>query len=217
MRLLLIEDEPELARRMLDRLRSQGFIVDQAVTAADSELWPDLESLDAIILDLGLPDGDGLNVLQHWRTAGITTPVIILTARGRWQDKVDGLNLGADDFVVKPVRFEELLARIHAVVRRRSGRQNNYLQSGDITLDLDRKLATSSGVTLSLSRQEWRLLHRFMERPGHVFSSDALIDQLYDLGQERDRNAVEALVSRLRRKIGHDRISTVRGLGYRFA
>jgi len=129
-RLLLVEDEPELARRMLDRLRGQEFIVDQTATASDSEHWPDLESLDAIILDLGLPDGDGLKVLRQWRLAGITTPVIILTARGRWQDKVDGLNLGADDFVVKPVRFEELLARIYAVVRRRAGRQSNYLQSG---------------------------------------------------------------------------------------
>ena len=119
MRLLLVEDEPELARRLSERLRAAGFAVDTSASAIDASSWPDLEDFDAAVLDLGLPDGDGMDVLTHWRSQAISTPVILLTARGSWEDKVAGLNNGADDFVVKPVRFDELLARLHAVMRRR--------------------------------------------------------------------------------------------------
>ncbi|MDP3907815.1 response regulator transcription factor [Novosphingobium sp.] len=215
MRVLLVEDDAELRRRLSDRLASSGLAVDCAATAADARDWPDLPQLGAIILDLGLPDGDGLDVLRGWRAQGHTVPVLILTARGDWRDKVDGLNSGADDFIVKPVRFEELMARLHALWRRGGGRSANSLVAGRIALDPVAQTATLGGQPLELSRKELTLLHLFVRRPGHVIAQDEILEQLYPLMAERDRNAVEAHISRLRRKIGRDTIRTVRGLGYR--
>ncbi len=217
MRLLLVEDEAELARRLAERLRSAGFAVDCTASAIDATGWPDLDQFDAAILDLGLPDGDGLDVLRDWRRRGIATPVILLTARSGWEDKVAGLNGGADDFVVKPVRFEELLARLHAVKRRRGGRAVTQLVAGDLMLDPSTGEAHVGGRPVALSRQEWRLLHALMDHGGMLVSHDQLIERLYDLGDNPDRNAIEASVSRLRRKIGAARIVTVRGMGYRLA
>ena len=136
MRLLLVEDDLELSRRLSDRLRQSGFAVDLAANTADAIEWPDLNQFAAIILDLGLPDGDGMEVIKRWRDTGIKVPVLILTARGGWVDKVEGLNRGADDFVVKPVRFEELLARLHALFRRFSGQADDLLNGGGITIDV---------------------------------------------------------------------------------
>ncbi len=215
MRIMLVEDDPELGRRLAERLDRAGFAVDWVQTAAMARDWPDVGLTAAIILDLGLPDGDGLDLLRHWRAQGETVPVLILTARGNWRDKVEGLNSGADDFVVKPIRFEELLARLHALWRRGRGEGTNLVTAGALALDPVARLATLDGVPIDLSRKEFALLHLFLRRAGHIIPQDEILEQLYALEAERDRNAVEALVSRLRRKIGRERVRTVRGLGYR--
>ena len=215
MRLLLVEDDAELGRRLSERLTGAGMAVDWVQSAEAANDWPDIEQIGAIILDLGLPDGDGLDLLRRWRAKGHMVPILILTARGNWRDKVEGLNSGADDFIVKPVRFEELLARLHALWRRGRGQNPGRLIAGDLALDPVARSATLRGETLDLSRKEFALLHLFLRRPGHIIAQDAILDQLYPLEAERDRNAVEALVSRLRRKVGRNAIITVRGLGYR--
>lgn len=216
MRLLLVEDDVELGRRLSDRLRGADFAVELAVNRSMAEDWPDVDQLGAIILDLGLPDGDGLDLLRHWRAARVETPIVILTARGSWQDKVEGLNAGADDFVVKPVRFEELLARLNALFRRQQGSRNPAIVAGDLRLDPLGRTVELAGQPLALSRQEFRLLHLFMRRSGQVLPQAEIMDDLYELDRERELNTVEVLVGRLRRKIGRGRISTLRGMGYRF-
>lgn len=216
MRLLLVEDDEQLALRLSDRLRGEDFAVDVARTAADAEIWPDLDKLAAIILDLGLPDGTGMDLLRQWRGSRVTCPILILTARGSWQDKVEGLNAGADDFMVKPVRFEELLARLNALFRRHLGQRDSTLRAGTIRLDPIARTVTQAGQPVDLSRMEYRLLHLFLRRPGQILPQADIVEHLYDLAAQTDRNAVEVLVSRLRRKIGTGRIATLRGLGYRF-
>jgi two-component system OmpR family response regulator len=217
MRLLVVEDDPELGRRLSDRLRAADFAVELAISRAEAEAWPDVERMAAVILDLGLPDGSGIELLRHWRDRRVETPILILTARGSWQDKVEGLNAGADDFVVKPVRFEELLARLNALFRRQQGTRATTIEQGDLTLDPLARTATLGGAPLALSRQEFRLLHLFMRRAGQVLSQTDILDDLYALDDEREPNTVEVLIGRLRRKVGRDRITTLRGLGYRFA
>lgn len=216
MRLLVIEDDPELGRRLSERLRAADFAVELASTRAEAEDWPDVDRMAAVILDLGLPDGSGLDLLRHWRDRRVETPILILTARGSWQDKVEGLNAGADDFVIKPVRFEELLARLNALFRRQHGTRATTISAGDLTLDPLARSATLGGLPLSLSRQEFRLLHLFVRRAGQVLSQADILDDLYALNDERERNTVEVLIGRLRRKIGRARITTLRGSGYRF-
>lgn len=216
MRLLLVEDDIELGRRLSERLRGADFAVELAASRSEAEDWPDVGSMAAIILDLGLPDGDGLDLLKHWRDARVETPILILTARGSWQDKVEGLNAGADDFVVKPVRFEELLARLNALFRRQQGSRSSVIESGDLRLDTLARTAELGDKPLSLSRQEFRLLHLFMRRAGQVMPQTEILDDLYELDSEREPNTVEVLVGRLRRKIGRERIVTLRGMGYRF-
>jgi two-component system OmpR family response regulator len=216
MRLLVVEDEPELGRRLSERLRSADFAVELATCRSEAEDWPDVERMAAVILDLGLPDGSGLDLLRHWRDARVETPILILTARGSWQDKVEGLNAGADDFVVKPVRFEELLARLNALFRRQQGSRTTMIKAGDLTLDPLARSATLADKPLSLSRQEFRLLHLFLRRAGQVLSQTDILDDLYALDDDREPNTVEVLIGRLRRKIGRERIITQRGLGYRF-
>lgn len=216
MRVLLVEDDEQLAARLADRLRSAGFAVDVARTREEGEAWPDMNRIEVVVLDLGLPDGSGMDLIAHWRRRRLVTPILILTAQDSWQDKVAGLNAGADDFVVKPVRFEELLARLHALLRRHAkDRQVIYEESG-IQLDPLARTVSRNGVALSLSKQEFRLLSVFIRRPGQVLSQADIVEHLYDLDTERDFNAVEVLVSRLRRKIGAEHIRTLRGLGYRF-
>lgn len=216
MRLLLVEDDPELLRRLSDRLRKAGFAVDLVSCVADAIDWPDLDQFSAIILDLGLPDGDGLSILRSWRKSGVKVPVLILTARGGWEDKVEGLNSGADDFVVKPVRFEELLARLHALFRRFAGQADDLLSAGGITIDIAAKSVMQGSRKITLSRHEFRLLHLFVRRAGHILPQSEILENLYALDAEREQNTVEVHISRLRRKIGKDAITTVRGMGYRF-
>lgn len=216
MRILLVEDDPALGQRLGDRLRAADYAVDLATSRAEGEDWPDLDTMGAIILDLGLPDGDGLDLLRHWRGRGVDCPILILTARGSWQDKVEGLNLGADDFVVKPVRFEELQARLQALFRRQMGKRDNALKAGSLTLDPVGRTVEDEGEPVALSRREFGLLHLFMRRAGQVLSQGDILEDLYDLDTERELNTIEVLVGRLRRKIGKDRITTLRGMGYRF-
>lgn len=216
MRLLLVEDDLELSRRLSDRLRQSGFAVDLAANAADAIEWPDLNQFATIILDLGLPDGDGMEVVKRWRDTGIKVPVLILTARGDWVDKVEGLNRGADDFVVKPVRFEELLARLHALFRRFSGQADDLLNAGGITIDAAAKSVKQGSKQITLSRQEFRLLHLFVRRAGHILPQSYILEDLYSLEEEREQNTIEVHISRLRRKIGKEKITTIRGMGYRF-
>nr|WP_246438694.1 response regulator transcription factor [Novosphingobium piscinae] len=213
---MLVEDDDQLAQRLSERLRGAGFAVDLARSREEGEAWPDMDMLAAVILDLGLPDGSGLDLLRGWRLRRVACPVLILTARGSWQDKVEGLNLGADDFVVKPVRFEELLARLHALLRRQIGVRGTWLEVEGVRLDVISGEVESEGQPITLSKQEFRLLHLFLRHPGQVLSQGAIVEHLYDLDTHRDLNAVEVLVSRLRRKIGAGRIRTLRGLGYRF-
>lgn len=216
MRLLLVEDDPELGRRLSERLRGADFAVELATSRSEAEDWPDVAHMAAVILDLGLPDGSGLDLLHHWRDRRVETPILILTARGSWQDKVEGLNAGADDFVVKPVRFEELLARLNALFRRQQGTRATAITSGELVLNPLAHTTTQAGTPLALSRQEFRLLHLFMRRSGQVLSQTDILDDLYALGDDREPNTVEVLVGRLRRKIGRARITTLRGMGYRF-
>lgn len=216
MRLLLVEDDSELGPRLAERLRAAGFAVDLARCAAEAEAWPELDRLDAILLDLGLPDGDGMTLLRNWRMARLATPILILTARSGWEEKVEGLNAGADDFVVKPVRFEELLARLHALMRRHGGERFPRLECDGIVLDPIQHSVELSGTPVRLSKQEFRLLHLFMRRRGEVLSQDRILEHLYELDMLRDINTIEVLVGRLRRRIGATRIVTVRGFGYRF-
>ena len=217
MRLLIVEDDPELGRRLSERLRAADFAVELATSRSEAGDWPDVDRMAAVILDLGLPDGSGLDLLRHWRDQRLETPILILTARGSWQDKVEGLNAGADDFVVKPVRFEELLARLNALFRRQQGTRASIIANSDLALDPIARTATLAGAPLVLSKQEFRLLHLFLRRAGQVLSQTDILDDLYALDDEREPNTVEVLIGRLRRKIGRERITTLRGLGYRFA
>lgn len=216
MRVLLVEDDEELAVRLSDRLRSAGFAVDLARCREDGENWPDIDKMAAIVLDLGLPDGSGMDLLRFWRAKRLDCPVLILTSRDSWQDKVAGLNAGADDFVVKPVRFEELQARLFALLRRHSGARVSVLEEGGVRLDPLSHEVSRDGEPVALSKQEFRLLHLFLRRPNQVLSQADIVEHLYSLESHRDLNAVEVLVSRLRRKIGAERIRTIRGLGYRY-
>jgi two-component system OmpR family response regulator len=215
MRLLLVEDDVELAVRLSKRLTAAGFAVDRAADGQSALEWPDLGSHSAVILDLGLPRIDGLSVLRQWRALGIMVPVIILTARGNWQEKVEGLNAGADDFVVKPVHSEELIARLHAQIRRHEDRGAPLLTAGNLALDPVARAVTREGAPIDLTRQEYRLLEALIRRPGHILSQADLLERLYPLEAERDWNTLEVQVSRLRRKLGAGAITTVRGLGYR--
>jgi two-component system OmpR family response regulator len=215
MRLLLVEDDAELGPRLRERLQAAGFAVDLARSSAEAENWPDLDKIGAIILDLGLPDGSGLDLLRQWRSQRVSCPILILTARGSWQEKVEGLNAGADDFIVKPVRFEELVARLNAQSRRTQGKRENAIFAGDLRLDPVTREASLASDPLRLSRLEFRLLHLFMRNAGKVLPQGDILEHLYDLEAERELNTVEVLVGRLRRKIGRDRITTQRGLGYR--
>lgn len=216
MRLLVVEDDAQLAQRLSERLSAAGMVVDVARSRREAEHWPDLDRMAAILLDLGLPDGSGLELLRRWRMSRLECPILILTARGSWQDKVEGLNAGADDFVVKPVRFEELLARLHALLRRVTGKRGPALETAGVTLDPSTREVRCDGEPVDLSRQEYRLLELFLRHPGQVLAQNDIIEQLYSMESAREPNAVEVLISRLRRKIGARRITTLRGLGYRF-
>lgn len=217
MRLLVVEDDHELATELRRELKRQGFAVDHAADGAEGEFLGNEETYDLIVLDLGLPKKNGLEVLRDWRAGGNDTAVIILTARDSWHERVDGLKAGADDYIGKPFHMEELVARINAVVRRRAGQVSEFLQAPGLRLDEDRQsVFLDDGRSLLLTGTEFRLLRYFLLNQGKVLSKTRLTEHVYEQDFDRDSNLIEVYVRRLREKIGKNRIKTLRGQGYSF-
>ena len=217
MRLLLVEDDRLLADGLASQLEKAGFSVDSTFTAKEALVLAEQEDYRAVVLDLGLPDGNGLDVLRKWRMNRASFPVLILTARGDWQDKVNGLKAGADDYLAKPFQTEELIARLNAIIRRSEGRVHSLVKAGNLELDENRQsLKLADGTEHSLTGTEFRLLRCLMSRPGHVFSKEQLMEQLYSLNDNPSENVIEAYIRRLRKLVGTDTISTRRGQGYLF-
>jgi len=217
MRLLLAEDDPALAANLRTDLADAGFAVDHADNGVDAEFLGRETPYDAIVLDLGLPGRNGLEVLRNWRAGGITTPVIVLTARDAWHERVDGLKAGADDYLGKPFHLPELLARLQAIIRRHEGHNSGPLHSGGLRLDEERQVALlPDGGEAALTGTEFRLLRYFMLHPGSVLSKTRLTEHVYDQDFDRDSNLIEVYVRRLREKLGAARIETRRGQGYVF-
>ena len=215
MRLLLVEDDPLLRRQLRGGLQDAGYAVDEADNGRDAQHLGETEPFDAVVLDLGLPQVDGLTVLRRWREAGRAMPVLILTARDSWHDKVTGIDAGADDYLAKPFHLEELLARLRALIRRAQGLASPLLQCGGLTLDTRSGRVTWHGQPVALTSHEYRLLAYLMHRPGTVVSRTELTEHLYAQDADRDSNTIEVFVGRLRRKLPAEAIETVRGLGYR--
>ncbi|MBO6541737.1 MAG: response regulator transcription factor [Alphaproteobacteria bacterium] len=217
MRLLVVEDDPDLCRQLRDALNDAGYVVDTANNGEDGHFLGDTEPYDGIILDLGLPEMDGVTVLEKWRRAGRNMPVLILTARDRWSDKVAGFDAGADDYVTKPFFTEEVLARVRALLRRAAGHAKSELELGELRIDTRSARVTLKGEPIKLTSLEYRLLAYLMHHQDKVVSRTELVEHLYDQDFDRDSNTIEVFVGRLRRKLGKDMIETVRGLGYRLA
>jgi two-component system OmpR family response regulator len=211
---LLAEDEIQLSREIANSLAQSGYAVDCAVDGENADFLAQTEKYDAIILDLGLPKVDGLTILRRWREAGIATPVLILTARASWSDKVRGIDFGADDYVAKPFKMEEVLARLRALIRRASGQINPELRCGSVVLDSSAAKVTVDGATIRLTSHEFRVLSYLMHHRTRVVSQAELTEHIYSQGFDRDSNTVEVFIARLRRKVGASFIRTVRGLGY---
>ncbi|HLR16775.1 MAG TPA: response regulator transcription factor [Alcanivoracaceae bacterium] len=217
MRLLLVEDDPLLAEGLASQLEKSGFSVDATASAQQALVLGRQEEYKVCVLDLGLPDGNGLEVLKAWRAEKRDLPVLILTARDDWQDKVSGLKAGADDYLAKPFQAEELIARLHAIVRRSEGRVYSTLRVGRFELDENRQcLTVSGGAEHSLTGTEFRLLRCLMSRPEQIFSKEQLMEQLYNLNDTPSDNVIEAYIRRLRRMVGAETIVTRRGQGYLF-
>jgi two-component system OmpR family response regulator len=214
MRILLVEDDARLAAGVVATLTAAGFVVEHVADGEDAWFRGDTESWSAVILDLGLPGMDGLSVLRRWRAAGQQLPVLILTARGDWHERVEGIDAGADDYLPKPFRMEELLARLRALTRRAAGQASAVQEIGPVMLDTRRMQVSVDGVPVHLSPQEYRLVAYLMQHAGRVVSQLELTEQLYAQDFERESNAVEVLVGRVRRKLGTDLIQTRRGFGY---
>ena len=214
MRILLVEDDLNLNRQIKDALTDAGYAVDVAFDGEEGHFLGDTEPYDAVVLDIGLPQMDGLSVLEEWRRAGKTMPVLLLTARDRWSDKVQGIDAGADDYVAKPFHMEEILARIRALVRRAAGHASNEIVAGSVRLDVRSGKVTVDGQAIKLTSHELRLLSYLMHHKGKVISRTELTEHLYDQDFDRDSNTIEVFVGRLRKKLPEDCIQTVRGLGY---
>lgn len=215
MRLLLVEDDIRLAHRLAARLANDGLVVDHAPSAEQALKLQSFDTIAALIVDIGLPGINGVAFIRAIRERGASVPILILSARGTWEEKVEGLNAGADDYVVKPVRAEELVARLQALLRRASGQTNERLCASGIELDLQEKVARIDGQAIDLTQTEFRLLQLFLLRPAQTLTQTEILTQLYPASEDRDVNTVEVNIARLRRKIGKDAIRTVRGLGYR--
>ena len=215
MRLLIIEDESLLADRLAATCRERGYVVDVAADGEQGDFLISTEAYDAVVLDLGLPMVDGLTLLERWRAGGIAVPVLVLTARSSWSEKVRGIDGGADDYLTKPFQMEELLARLRALIRRASGRLTPELRSGGLVLDPRTSRATLDGQPVKLTSHELRVLSYLMHQGGRVVSQAELVEHIYAQDCDRDSNTVEVFIARLRRKLGAETIETVRGLGYR--
>jgi two-component system, OmpR family, response regulator len=215
MRILLVEDEPLLRAPLRSGLEAAGYAVDEADNGRDAHFLGDTEAFDAVVLDLGLPVLDGLSVLKRWRDAGRTVPVLILTARDNWSEKVAGIDAGADDYLTKPFHMEELLARLRALIRRSSGLASPVLQCGELSLDTRSGRVTLAGQPVTLTSHEHKVLDYLMHRPGAVVSRTELTEHIYAQDFDRDSNTIEVFVGRLRKKLPAEMIETVRGMGYR--
>jgi two-component system, OmpR family, response regulator len=214
-RILIAEDEIVLAEQLSRALADAGYVVDHAADGEGAEFLARTERYDAVVLDLGLPKMDGLTVLRHWREAGLTVPVLILTARGSWHEKVQGIDGGADDYVAKPFQIEEVLARLRALIRRASGQAAPELRAGNVVLDPRAARVTAGGAPVKLTSHEFRVLSYLMHHRGRIVSQAELTEHIYSQGFDRDSNTVEVFIARLRRKLGASFIATVRGMGYR--
>lgn len=214
LRILVVEDEPDLNRQLVDTLKAAGYAVDMAFDGEEGHFLGDTEPYDAAVLDLGLPRMDGISVLEKWRRAKRDMPVIILTARDRWSDKVAGMDAGADDYVAKPFHMEELLARLRALLRRHSGHASSEIEVGPLRLDTRTSRITLDGAVIKLTSHEYRLLTYLIHHAGRVVSRTELIEHMYEQDFDRDSNTIEVFVGRLRKKLPADMITTVRGLGY---
>jgi two-component system OmpR family response regulator len=214
MRLLLVEDDDRIARDLAEALTAAGYLVDRESDGEEAWFRGDTEDYAAVVLDLGLPTMDGLAILKRWRANGRTFPVLVLTARGAWTERVEGIDAGADDYLPKPFEMEELLARLRAIVRRSAGQASPAISIGSVTLDPRQMRISVNGVPKNFSPQEYRLLSYLMLHAGRVVSQMELTEHLYAQDFERDSNAVEVLVGRVRRKLGIDLIETRRGFGY---
>jgi two-component system, OmpR family, response regulator len=216
-RVLVAEDEAALARQLVTALIEAGYAVDSAADGERAEFLGQTEHYDAIVLDLGLPKIDGLTVLRRWRDARLSMPVLVLTARASWHEKVQGIDEGADDYVSKPFRMEEVLARLRGLIRRASGHVTTELRCGALALDPRAAKVTISGTPVKLTSHEFRVLSYLMHHRGRVVSQRELTEHIYAQDFDRDSNTVEVFIARLRRKVGPAMIETVRGLGYRMA
>ncbi|AVM74632.1 response regulator transcription factor [Magnetospirillum gryphiswaldense] len=214
MRILIVEDEPALAFRLQQALEAAGFAVDTAYDGENGWHLGDTEPYDAAVLDLGLPKLDGISVLSRWREAGRDLPVLILTARGRWSEKMQGFNAGADDYVTKPFEMDEIVYRLRALIRRASGHSQPELACGPVRLDTNGGRVSLDGQVLQLTAQEFRILSYLMHHPGKVVSRTELMEHVYDRNFDSDSNVLEVMIGRLRKKIGAEMIQTVRGQGY---
>jgi len=215
MRILVVEDDRELNRQITTALENASYVVYRAFDGEEGHFLGDTEPYDAVILDIGLPRMDGISVLERWRRDGRKMPVLILTARDRWSDKVAGIDAGADDYVTKPFHMEEILARVRALIRRAAGHASSELTCGPLRLDTTTSKADVNGIPLKLTSHEYRMLAYLMHHKGAVVSRTELVEHLYDQDFDRDSNTIEVFVGRLRKKIGADLIETVRGMGYR--
>ena len=215
MRILVVEDDRDLNRQLGEALKEAGYVVDAAFDGEQGHFLGDTEPYDCVVLDIGLPQMDGVTVLENWRREGRDMPVLILTARDRWSDKVSGIDAGADDYVTKPFHIEEVLARVRALIRRSAGHAASQIECGPILLDTRLSKVTVDGNSVKLTSHEFRLLSYLMHHQGEVLSRTELTEHLYDQDFDRDSNTIEVFVGRVRKKLGIDCIETVRGLGYR--
>ncbi len=214
MRLLVVEDDRDLNRQVVAALEAAGYAVDRAFDGEEGWFLGDTEPYDAVVLDIGLPKRDGVSVLEAWRKDGRLMPVLILTARDRWSDKVQGFDAGADDYVGKPFHMEEVLARLRALLRRAAGHASSELVAGPLRLDARAGRVSVNGASVKLTSHEYRLLSYLMHHSGRIVSRSEIVEHLYDQDFDRDSNTIEVFVGRLRKKLGVDIIQTARGLGY---
>ena len=215
MRILVVEDEPTLCAQLVQAVSAAGHTVESAGDGVTAHYLGDVEDFDAVVLDLGLPTLDGLSVLRRWRAAGRTMPVLILTARSAWHEKVTGMDAGADDYLAKPFHMEELLARLRGLLRRLGEHTSAQWQCGPILLDTRQARVLVDGLPLQLTSHEFKLLSLLMQRKGEVLSRTELSEHIYPYDSDRDSNTIEVFVGRLRKKLPSGSIETVRGLGYR--
>jgi two-component system, OmpR family, response regulator len=217
MRILVVEDDPDLRQQLARALEDSGYVADSAGDGEEALFLGETEPYDAVVLDLGLPTLDGVTILERWRQAGKVMPVLILTARDRWREKVAGFDAGADDYLTKPFHTEELLARLRALLRRATGHARPELELGPLAIDTRAARVTVNGEPVKLTSHEYRLLAYLMHHVGKVVSRTELVEHMYDQDFDRDSNTIEVFIGRLRKKLGINVIQTIRGLGYKLA